>query len=161
MAGEGDSKARGIRSGEGEKFGKALASMDPWKTLGYTVSGLAKYLTRADASLERFSWVVSDRPVGVVCVRYPWLRGPFVEMLAVLPGEQGRGVGRDVLSWVEGNSRWSGGNVWVTVSAFNGRARDFYLQCGYEEVGRLPCLIAANQDEILLRKMLGKSPEGD
>src|SRR2546428_7193294 len=52
-----------------------LATMDPWRTLGYTASALERYLLHAEAALYRYAVVVESHMSGVVCIRYPWLRG--------------------------------------------------------------------------------------
>ena len=140
---------------EGRHVGPLVASMDPWKTLGYGAKALSLYLTKSDTGLERLAIVAAGRLVGVLCVRFPWLRGPFVELLAVFPGDQARGLGREVLARVEAEPRWAGPNVWVTVSGFNGKARSFYERCGYREVAVLPRLVAPDGEERLLRKEVG------
>lgn len=148
--------ARPLRPEESAGLAEELAAMDPWFTLGYSAAGLAHYLTREDPALERHGVVESGALAGVVCIRYPWLRGPFVELLAVLPAARRRGVGAEILSWVEADPRWQGGNVWITVSDFNLRARRFYERLGYAEVAELPRLVSTRSDELLLRKNLGE-----
>ncbi|MBX9634125.1 MAG: hypothetical protein K2X44_04005, partial [Magnetospirillum sp.] len=69
----------------------ALAGLDPWLRLGFSAPGLAAYLGREDPALTR---VVLDRQgqaVAVMALRQPWLRGPSIELLAVLPEGQGGG----------------------------------------------------------------------
>jgi len=57
----------------------ALAVMEPWRTLGYRADGLARYLLRSDPALSRYLVRVSHEIAGLVCVRYPWLLGPYLE----------------------------------------------------------------------------------
>lgn len=129
----------------------ALAAMDPWLTLGYTAAGLAAYLGREDAALTR---VVAERdgaPAALLALRRPWLRGPYVELLAVLPAAQGAGLGHALVEWAAAQG---GGNLWACVSAFNAPARAFYARAGFAEVAPLPGLVAEGLDEILLRRRL-------
>ncbi len=131
-----------------------LARLDPWLTLGYRPESLAHYLQRSDVSLHKFLVSASGQNAGVVCCRYPWLFGPFLELLAIYPQFQGRGFGREILDWLENHKPLA--NVWTTVSAFNLRALNFYTKFGFKEVGLLADLVRAGFDEILLRKIIQK-----
>ena len=92
-----------------------LARMDPWRTLRYTSNTLLAYLLRQDTALYRYAVVVPDTTIGVVCVRYPWLRGAYLELIGLEAAYQGLGVGREILRWVEGQARLAVPNVWVLV----------------------------------------------
>ncbi|MBR9972023.1 GNAT family N-acetyltransferase [Magnetospirillum sulfuroxidans] len=136
---------------EAPALAEALAHMDPWRRLGFSDDGLAGYLTRDDANLLRMVYEQDGQPVGLLCLRSPWLRGPYVEMLAVVPDRQSQGVGSALLAWAAGQN---GGNLWVCVSAFNHRGRDFYGRNGFVEKAELNDLISVGEDEILMRKKL-------
>ena len=131
----------------------ALAVMDPWRRLGFTAVGLAAYLGREDAALTRMVIELDGRPAAALALRRPWLRGPYVELLAVLPAAQGRGLGRALVEWAAAQG---GGNLWACVSAFNGAARAFYARAGFVEVAPLADLVAEGADEILLRRRLDR-----
>jgi ribosomal protein S18 acetylase RimI-like enzyme len=128
-----------------EPFAARLAAIDPWKRLGYGASQLALYLDKPDQALARM--VIPGQ--GLICLRRPWLRGPYVEVLAVLPEAQGQGIGRRLLEWAAAKG---GANLWACVSDFNAPARAFYARMGFVEVAMLPGLIEAGETEILLRK---------
>jgi GNAT superfamily N-acetyltransferase len=86
-------------------------------------------------------------PAAILCLRDPWLRGPFLELLAVtVPG---RGIGTALVAWL---AERAGANLWTTVSGFNFAGRRFYRHQGFIEVARLPGLIQPGQDEFLLRR---------
>lgn len=129
----------------------ALAQMNPWRRLGFSDDGLAGYLGRADAALTRMVVERDGAAIAVLALRSPWLRGPYVELLAVVPDDQGQGVGAALLAWAAGQG---GGNLWVCVSAFNSRARQFYARNGFVAVGTLDDLITSGSDEILMRRKL-------
>ena len=133
---------------------EALVCMDPWKRLEYRESGLLAYLTRTDPALARYRISVGKELAGVVCIRYPWLRGPFLELIAVLDGFQGKGVGNAILEWMEKEARGVCPNLWTTVSAFNHRAAAFYQRHGFREVTILEDFLKPGEDEILLGKKL-------
>ena len=133
-------------------LGAACAAIDPYRRLGMSATGLAAYLMRDD--LHRYTVIHEDRLAGVLVVRAPWLRGPLIEMLAVLPAAQGLGLGRQIIAWAAAQARPATANLWCTVSDFNQSARHFYANCGFVEVCRLPELVTADAAEILLRLRL-------
>jgi len=131
---------------------QVLAGMDPWRRLGYTEEGLFGYFTRTDPSLSRYAVVASEEAAGVACIRHPWLRGPYLELLAVFPGYQGRDTGREIIAWMSDECCGISNNIWTTVSAFNTRALSFYKDNGFIEIAVLPDLVAGGFSEILLQK---------
>jgi diamine N-acetyltransferase len=135
---------------------RRLAAMDPWRTLGYSAEGLVRYLRRDDPSLSCYVAKFGTQTVAVVCVRRPWLMGPFIELLAIFDPFRGKGLGREILGWVEAHVAPGSQNVWVTVSSFNTGARGFYQRMGFEEVAELQDLVRAGSDELLLRKRLNR-----
>lgn len=127
-----------------------LAAIDPWLRLGYRTDALARYLAREDAALSRWAIGTGDTVAGVVAVRFPWLRGPYVELLAVFPEAQGLGLGAAVLGWLQRAAAHEG-NLWVMVSTVNHGARRFYQRHGFAEIGVVPGLVRAGHDEVLMR----------
>lgn len=143
---------RPMFAGDIEVLAPALAALDPWRTLGFSAAGLAGYLGRDDGALTRMVAERDGAAVAVVVLRRPWLRGPYIELLAVLPTAQGGGLGRQLVEWAAAQG---GGNLWACVSAFNAAARAFYARSGFAEVAELPDLVVAGQQEILLRRLPG------
>ena len=131
-----------------------LVAMDPWRTLQYRADALAAYLGRPDAGFRRFTVTVSGQAAGLVALRYPWLKGVYLELLALFPPHQGQGLGQELLLWVERQCRPHTKNLWTAVSSFNQPGRRFYARLGFVEVARLENLIIEGQDELLLRKIL-------
>ena len=144
-----------LTENEAESLSNQLAAMVPWLTLGYSAEGLLWYLLRPDPALFRFVIFVGPTAKGLVCVRYPWLRGPSLELLAVLDDHQRRGLGREIISWMQAQCPKAAPNIWTLTSSFNAGARSFYRSLGFSEMVSLPDLISSGFDEILLRKMLG------
>lgn len=137
-------------------LGDRLAGLDPWLTLEFPAAALARYFLREDPALYRYTVRVGDEVAGVVCLRYPWLRGPYLEFLGLTDAYQGRGIGGEVLDWAESQASPVADNLWVVASAFNRRALEFYRRRGFREVGAIEALIRPDQAEILLRKRLGR-----
>lgn len=130
-----------------------VVGLQPWSELGYTAAGLQRYLCKHDPALER--WVLFDNEdlVGVICLRHPWLRGPFLELLCVLPNYQGRGLGSSLLVEIKKCAGDEGcSNIWVSAAHNNEKALSFYRRRGFSVAGVLPDLIQPNVDEVLLRQ---------
>jgi diamine N-acetyltransferase len=147
---------RRVKRSEAQDLAATLVTMDPWRTLDYQADALALYLSRPDPTLMRFIIKASRQPAGVLCLRYPWLKGIYLELLALLPPYQGLGLGREIMAWTEARARPQTKNFWVTVSSFNHRARNFYQDLGFTEVACLQNLIKEGYDEHLLRKILSQ-----
>ncbi len=131
-----------------------LAAMDPWARLGYSAAALERYLGREDAALTR--WIVGrhGETAGVLALRSPWLRGPYVELFAILPPHRGHGLGGTVMDWAAKGAAEIAPNLWACVSDFNAPARAFYARHGFAEMGPLDGLVMPGSAEILLRKRL-------
>jgi diamine N-acetyltransferase len=131
-----------------------LVTMEPWRSLRYTTAALERYLLREDAGLHRYVVEVQDQACGIVCVRYPWLLGAYLELLGLGVAAQGGGVGSDIMRWLEEQTCLASRNVWALVSGFNSKAREFYARLGYHEIGPIKDLVEPGYDEILLRKVV-------
>ncbi|MDD1650931.1 MAG: GNAT family N-acetyltransferase [Methylococcaceae bacterium] len=146
---------RGLSEEEANHIGGQLAALDPWLTLGFSPSVLSGYLQRDDPALHRYAVSVDEALAGVICIRHPWLRGPYIELLGLADGFRGQGIGRALLDWVEREVHTVANNVWVAASSFNERALAVYRGAGFEPVGVIEGLVREGRDEVLLRKRLG------
>ena len=136
-------------------LGRMMATMDPWQHLGFQAESLTAYLNRADPSLQRHAIMIDGKLAGAMALRSPWLRGPYLELLMVLPSCQGQGVGTAALEWACDQARTvHAANFWACVSAFNHGARGFYGHMGFVETAQLDDLVTWGEAEILLRKRL-------
>lgn len=131
-----------------------LAASDPWLSLNISAKMLARYFVHENIGLHRYMVQVDDEIAGVLCVRYPWLRGPYIEFLGLTVKFRGLGLGRLILQWAEAEARRESGNLWVATSSFNHKALKFYQQLGFYQIGIIEGLIVPEHDEILLRKRL-------
>lgn len=128
-----------------------LAGMDPWLRLCYQVDVLDRFFLNPGCDAERYLLRIDQEIAGVLCLKQPWLRGVYLEQLAIFPPWQGRGLGRAALAFIE-QSHPRTGNIWLLVSRFNQSARSFYLANGFVELCTLDDLLVAGEDEILMRK---------
>jgi GNAT superfamily N-acetyltransferase len=121
--------------------------------MSYPADRLARVLKTEDPSVHRYVVRHGADEAGLVSVRSPWLKGPYLELLALLPPVQGQGIGGRILTWLEQTAAaQEARNLWVCASAFNVRALRFYGRHGFEPVTRLPDLVQDGYEEILLRK---------
>ena len=138
-----------------KKLALEVASMDPWARYPYPAEALVGYLEAYRPDAPRYVLRHADVIIGACGLQLAWLRGPYVQFLALLPAFQGKGYGRLVLDWVEACARDSEcRNIWVLVSDFNERARAFYKSAGFRMVCDLPDLVRDGRTEILMRKRI-------
>jgi ribosomal protein S18 acetylase RimI-like enzyme len=138
-----------------EVLGPALAAMPPWSVLGWSAEGMIRSLKREVPSVVLFEIVIEDHPAGIVAIQDPFLLGPYLQRLAILPEYQGRSVGLRVLEWMEAQARTAKARqLWLCVSSFNTRAQAFYARFGFETAAILDKLASETSDEILMRKRL-------
>jgi ribosomal protein S18 acetylase RimI-like enzyme len=139
---------------EADAIAGRLARMDPWLTLGYGGRLLSAYLR--DDKPDRLLYLIksAEETLGLAVIRYPWLRGAYIELLAVFPECQGRGLGSAALRFVETRFKGQAANLWLLVSSFNADAQRFYERSGFRAIGTIEDFVVAGKDEILMRKRL-------
>jgi GNAT superfamily N-acetyltransferase len=138
---------------------EAIAAMEPWSVMNYPAEKLAALLAKPDAGVSRYLVSLDGTEAGLVSVRSPWLKGPYLEILALLPHAQALGIGASIMTWFEAAAlRHEARNLWVCVSAFNVRAAAFYARHGFAAAAVLPGLVADGYDEVLMRKFLLGGP---
>ncbi|HUU67654.1 MAG TPA: GNAT family N-acetyltransferase [Methyloceanibacter sp.] len=136
--------------------------MPPWSAMPYSAEAMARYLGAAEDGARRYVIEIDGAQAGAMAVRYPWLRGAYLELLAILPGFQTRGIGTAILTWLEREaSIREARNLWVCASSFNEQALRFYARHGFAATAVLRGLVADGFDEVLLRKFpLGSDAGG-
>ncbi len=155
VAGGAELRLAPMTDEEARILSRALAAMEPWSAYPFSPDSLARYLAEREPGAPRYTLRVGDETAGAVGIRRRWLRGPYLQMLAVLVPFQRMGVGRAVLGWLEGEARTAGeNNLWVCTSDFNAVALAFYERNGFSRVAGLDGLVADDISEILLRKRL-------
>jgi ribosomal protein S18 acetylase RimI-like enzyme len=146
-------RIRQARRPEAARQATWIATMDPWRSLGYRAAGLARWLGR-QATDGQVWLALSGRPprvVGLVVCQPQVLLGSFISLLAVPPAEAGRGIGRALVlktaDRVFRSSRW----LYTSSDRANRPAGRFYRALGFARVGLLPDLVAPGHVEILWR----------
>jgi len=137
-------------------LGPAIAAIEPWSRMNYPAASLTAFLCGEDPALTRMAVFAGDVPAGVIAVRSPWLHGPYLQLLALLPPFQDQGFGAVLLGWFERQAsprnRW----LWLCYSSFNVRAGAFYARHGFETVAGLPDLLDDGMEEVLMRKRINR-----
>jgi ribosomal protein S18 acetylase RimI-like enzyme len=128
--------------------------MEPWADYGMTADQLARFLSAEEPDCSRRAIRLGEDLAGVIVVRSPWLHGPYLQFLGVLPAWQGLGLGQAALAWLAAEAPAGTRNLWLCVSAFNTRALTFYQRNGFEPAATLAALAADHVDEILMRRAL-------
>ena len=146
---------RSLSIADAELLSVAFALSEPWLTLGVSATGLKNYFLRDDTHLYRYAVRVDGQLAGVICLRYPWLRGAYIELLGLLDSYRGQGIGADIMQWAETEARQYGDNLWLLTSSFNQQALQFYQRQGFQQIGVVEGLVHPDYDELLLRKRLG------
>jgi len=134
---------------------QAFASMEPWVSYAYPASAMVTYLAATEPGAPRFAVRCGDAIAGVAGLRLSWLRGPYIQLLALLAPFQRRGIGSAFLDWAEAEARTAGQrNLWIAASEINDDAMRLYERKGFAAVARLDDLVCEGFAEILMRKRL-------
>ncbi len=120
---------RPLSPGNAEKLGAAVAAMPPWSVIGWPAELLTAAFLRQPPSVRRFELLAGGKLAGIVTIQDPFLHGPYLQLLAILPSFQGLNLGLSVLQWMEQQARGEDARqLWLCVSTFNIRART-YNEC--------------------------------
>jgi ribosomal protein S18 acetylase RimI-like enzyme len=78
-----------------------------------------------------------------------------LSLLAVQPGYQRLGIGRQIIEWLESSARVAGTfTVQLELRASNDGARKFYERLGYGVVGRKPGYYGGREDALRMTRDL-------
>ncbi len=141
--------------GDREAAVRMLAGSDPWKTLGYTATDLDSLFDTMPQGREAIVIEHHGNVAGLALLRQKFLMGDYLELLVIAPTARGKGLGRALLTYLEGLVFARAKNLFVCVSDFNKEARRFYQKHGYQEIGPIPNFLIPGSAEILLRKTAG------
>ena len=129
-----------------------IVAMEPWLSLGYQRTSLARYLRRMARAHQVLVAETRGQVLGILVFQPDFLLGRFIALLAVRPEASGRGTGRALVERIEKETfttrRW----LYVSSDSTNQSAARFYKKLGFTRVARLPGLIADERTEILWRK---------
>jgi len=133
---------------------EACAAIDPWAKAGIPASSLIRAFHPVSDAIHPRVIEFENQIAGAAIIQHPWLKGPYLQFLAILPSFQRRGIGVSILNWMEKEAGPSSRNLWVLATDFNEAALAFYENSGFTQVAPLPDLALDGCSEILLRKIL-------
>ena len=134
---------------------KIVPQIEPWVTLGATPEKMDAYFRKLLNREEGFVALLDEEVVGFITIKRGFLYGCYIRRLAVKEGYRRKGIGRQIMQFIEDYAFVRHPNVFLCVSSFNTGAQKFYEDLGYQKVGELPNLIMEGHAEYLLRKTLG------
>ena len=137
-----------------------LSESEPWKALGYGQDDWGKIFCPTPQGRECFVVDREGTVAAIAIVRQKFLLGDYLELLGVADSARGKGIGRELLTYVESLVFQRTKNLFACVSDFNVGAREFYKKQGYKEIGPMPNFLIPGSAEILLRKTIGPARNG-
>lgn len=138
-----------------EHLGRETATFGAFAHYGLSVAAMTRAFAPGTDNGARYQACINGVLAGGVVIRDPWLVGPYLQTIAVLPLYQGCGIGGMMLGWFEARARLAHQrNIWLCVSAFNVAAQRFYRAHGWQHAADLPDLIRDGCGEALMRKRL-------
>ena len=145
------------RRADVEICARMMANSEPWMTLRRDYDASLKILT--DPSKEVYLALVANEIVGFTILSMQGVFVGYLQSVCVAPNWRGKGIGTQLMDYVEKRILGETPNVFICVSSFNERARKLYERRGYEVVGELKNWIVNGNSEILLRKTIGPLTE--
>lgn len=137
-----------------EAIGAILAAIDPWQRNGRTAAEMAARFRDPDPGVARFAVMQGDAVIGGVIIRFPFLKGAYLETLGLAASARGSGIGAAIIDWMAREVDGRAQNLWLCVTEWNTAARRFYEANGFTEVAPLPGLVSDDQVEIFMRRQI-------
>lgn len=121
------------------------------------------YLDRPDQKDYILTVVENEENKVVGYISYgptPMAEGGYdIYWMAVAPGEQGRGYGKELVQWVEGRVTEAGGRMILMETSSQPKYRptqQFYMNMEYKELCRIPDYYKPGDDRITYGKYFAK-----
>lgn len=139
-------------------IGAVLGAIDPWARYRFPAERLGFSVGIGAPGTVRLMVRDGEFIAAIAVLKPGWMFGTYLNLLAVLPAFQGRGIGGAFLDWLKAEGLARGErNQFVVASAFNTRALALYERHGFGSIAQMPGLINDAETEILLRRRLGAS----
>jgi ribosomal protein S18 acetylase RimI-like enzyme len=145
------------RRADAEICARMMANSEPWITLRRDYDASLKILI--DPSREVHLALVGDEIVGFTVLNMQGAFVGYLQSVCVAPQWRGKGIGSELMDYVEKRILSETPNVFICVSSFNERVQKLYERRGYEVVGELKNWIVPSHSEILLRKTIAPLTE--
>jgi ribosomal-protein-alanine N-acetyltransferase len=136
---------------------RMMADLEPWITLRRDYE--ASVATLSVPTKEVYLAMIEEQIAGFAILNMQGGFIGYVQTLCVAPDWRNKGVGSELMSFVERRIFKETPNVFICVSSFNPKALKLYQRLGYEEIGELKDYIITGHSEILLRKTISPLSE--
>ncbi len=140
------------RRADAEICARMMANSEPWITLRRDYDASLKILI--DPSREVYLAMVGDEIVGFTILTMHGAFVGYIQSVCVAPQWRGKGIGSELMDYVEKRILSETPNIFICVSSFNERVQKLYERRGYKVVGELKNWIVPDHSEILLRKTI-------
>ncbi len=130
-----------------------MSETDPWKFLSIGYDQLIELFS--DSSFESYILYMGKEMAGCAVLQMQGAFVGYIKSIAITPCWQGHHLGHIMMDFLERRIFKAFPNVFLCVSSFNLKAREFYIKMGYEKVGELKDYLVKGQSEILMRKTRG------
>lgn len=145
----------GPLGGDVSAIAARLAGIDPWARVGRPAAAFERLMTRESPGAHRFALRRDGRPIGYLSLRWPFMRGAYIETIGIFPEAQGQGLAARIVAWIGAEVALEAANIWLSVTEWNTPARAAYAALGFVEIGPIPDLVVVGQTELFMRKPLG------
>jgi ribosomal protein S18 acetylase RimI-like enzyme len=142
---------------EAETCARMMANSEPWITLRRDHDASLKIIT--DPSREVYLATLSGKIVGFSILLMQGAFVGYIQSVCVAPEWRAKGIGSQLMAFVEKRILSETPNVFICVSSFNKGAQKLYERLGYEAIGELKDYIISGHSEILLRKTVAPLTE--
>jgi ribosomal protein S18 acetylase RimI-like enzyme len=78
---------------------------------------------------------------------------PYLHIIAVKEEYRGRGLGKEILQYIEAQVFAEHSKLFLVVADFNPRAKKLYEKLGYKEIGAIPDLYKVGISEHMMMKV--------
>jgi [ribosomal protein S18]-alanine N-acetyltransferase len=134
-----------------------MATSEPWTTIGRTFDQCLTIIR--DRSREVHVAYDTGRPVAFAILNMHGAFVGYIQIICVAAEARGRGVGTALMRHLEERIFGDVPNVFLCVSSFNLRAKQFYGTLGYRVVGEMLDYLVRGHSEILMRKTIAPIDE--
>ena len=137
---------------EAETCARMMASSEPWITLRRDYAASLKTIT--EPTKEVYVAVMEGEIVAFAILNMNGAFVGYIQSVCTAPHWRGKGIGSQLMAYVEERIFSDVPNAFICVSSFNEGARRLYERLGYEVIGELKDFIIAGYSEILMRKTI-------
>ncbi len=130
-----------------------MCNTDPWITLKRDQAACLSSL-RGDGK-EVYTLFLDGEVVGVVVLQVLGSFRIYLQSICIAEKTRGKGVGSEVMDYLEKRIFAESPNFFLCVSDFNEGAQKLYYGRGFELVGKIKDFVIEGRSELLLRKTVG------